>query len=247
LRETTRITRVRIPDEVKQEALVESGYRCAVPQCGTEWPALHFHHIQDKAGRHAKENLLVLCSAHFEMVNEGEIKEADCLKLKEVLRTFHDLEAPEVAPVRNRLLYSLAAELYMNMQTLEDPKFQQETLQADRPTVYPRLLRTVLDQAIAAGVFIHDHDEDLFGMLRTWAEIVGEFNRRLDITEFRSLSVLPATPSATAAIVDRRTVEVARKHCRGLAVYLLEEYGSEAGLDFTNLFAESDPPDTIQP
>ena len=242
MRETTRITRVRIPDKVKQDALIECGYRCSVPRCTAEWPALHFHPLDEKPTAPTSRDMLVLCPAHLEMVTQGEIGSGPLRKLKDVLVAFRDFDASEASPIRNRLLYSLAGELYVNVNILQDEKFGQLNAESGATIVYPRLLRTVLDQAIASGVFVHAHDRDLFQMLHTWSEMLNEFNRRLDITELRNLSVIPATPSARATILDRRGIDVARKHCRKLAVHLLEEYGSEAGLDFGTLFADMGGP-----
>ena len=239
MRETTRITSVRIPDKVKQDALVESGYRCAVPRCTAEWPSLHFHPLDEGSQVTTSKEMLVLCPAHLEMVTAGEIGSGPLRKLKEVLVAFRDFDASEISPIRNRLLYSLAGELYVNINILQDRKFQQLNADAGATIVYPRLLRTVLDESIASGVFVHAHDRDLFQMLHTWSEIVNEFNRRLDITELRCLAVVPSATSAPAPIIDRRGVDIARDQCRGLAVYLIEEYGTEAGLDFSTLFADT--------
>ncbi len=189
----------------------------------------------------AKE-MLVLCPAHLEMVTQGEIGEAPLRKLKEVLAAFREFDASEVSPIRNRLLYSLAGELYVDLHILQDAKFEHLDAEPGATIVYPRLLRTVLDEAIASGVFVHAHDRELFQMLHTWSEIVNELNRRLDITELRNLSVIPGAPGARATILDRRGIEVARRHCRKLAVHLLEEYGGEAGLDFGTLFADPGGP-----
>ena len=239
MRETTRITRVKLANSVKQLALMECAYRCSVPRCQEEWPTLQFHHMNKDASDEDLSNLLVVCPAHFEMLSAGEIKVSECSKLKEALQIFGKYDADEVEPIRNRLLYSLAGELWVNLNILKDAKYEHIQAQANRPFIYPRLLRTVLDQCIGSGAFIHAHDEDLFEMLHKWSEIQEEFNRRLDLTELRSLAVIPATASAQGTIVDQRTVEVTRKQARGLAVYLLEEYGSQAGLDFGTLFADT--------
>ncbi len=239
MRETTRITRVKLADNIKQLALMECAYRCSVPRCQEEWPGLQFQHISGDVSDEEPSNLLVVCPAHFEMISDGEIKESECTKLKEVLQVFGKYDADEVEPIRNRLLYSLAGELWVNLNILKDDKFEHFEEQADRPMIYPRLMRTVLDQCIASGTFVHAHDQDLFEMLHKWSEIQEEFNRRLDLTEIRSLAVNPATASAQPAIVYRRSLEVTRKQARGLAVYLLEEYGTQAGLDFSTLFAEA--------
>ena len=239
MRETTRITRVRLQDNVRQIALMECAYRCSVPRCQEEWPGLQFHTIDDQVSEEDASNLLVVCPAHFEMIAEGDIKQVECQKLKEALQIFGKYDADEVEPIRNRLLYSLAGELWVNLNILKDDKFERIDEAASQALIYPRLQRTVLDQAIASGAFVHAHDEDLFEMIYKWSEILEEFNRRLDLTEVRSLAVVTDAATSKPAIIGQRSVDVARRQARGLAVYLLEEYGTEAGLDFSTLFSDT--------
>jgi hypothetical protein len=60
----------------------------------------------------------------------------------------------------------------------------------DRPLVFPRLIISVNETAIASGVFAERKDSDLFSLLHQWRHTVNEFNHRLDITELRTFTNL---------------------------------------------------------
>lgn len=55
----------------------------------------------------------------------------------------------------------------------------------DRRVVFPRLIVSVTETALASGVFAERKDRELFSLLHQWRHTVNEFNRRLDITELR--------------------------------------------------------------
>lgn len=59
-----------------------------------------------------------------------------------------------------------------------------------QPLVFPRLIISVNETAIASGVFAERKDSDLFSLLHQWRHTVNEFNHRLDITELRTFTNL---------------------------------------------------------
>nr|WP_292782417.1 L-histidine N(alpha)-methyltransferase [Nostoc sp. NMS9] len=64
------------------------------------------------------------------------------------------------------------------------------TLANFRPIVFPRLIISVTETAIASDVFAERQDRELFSLLHQWRHTANEFNRRLDITELRTFTNL---------------------------------------------------------
>lgn len=58
---------------LQRRVLVESGHRCAIPQCGH--PATEFHHIEPwaKVQEHTFENLIAVCPNDHGRAERGEI------------------------------------------------------------------------------------------------------------------------------------------------------------------------------
>lgn len=94
---------------------------------------------------------------------------------------------------RRVLLLALYREFQGNKAILSDSRFQLNIDTIEHPVVYPRLLMSVTETAIASGVFAERKYRDLFWLLHQWRDIVNEFNRRLDITELRTF-VDPSPP-----------------------------------------------------
>ena len=66
--------RKAIPQSIRQDVLIEAGYRCAVPTCRTIL-AIDLHHIVEVAegGGNEKSNLLALCPTCHALFHRGEI------------------------------------------------------------------------------------------------------------------------------------------------------------------------------
>lgn len=94
---------------------------------------------------------------------------------------------------RKILLLGLYREFQKNKAILLDSRFHLNIDSIEHPVVYPRLIMSVTETAIASGVFAESKYRDLFWQLHQWHDIVNEFNRRLDITELRTF-VEPSPP-----------------------------------------------------
>lgn len=188
---------MNIPADTKRHLLIECGFKCSVHNCPTQWPTLQFHHIDEDPSNNKPLNILILCPTHHQMVTSKDISHQDCLSLKRVLSTFSQYQVPPQVETRNRLLYSLCAELHVNLNILSVPEFLSSGANSSKATVYPHLLHTTLDQAISSGVFIRELDIKLYTLLYKWLEILNEFNHRLDLTEYRTIVLQPgATETA---------------------------------------------------
>ncbi len=235
--------RTPIVTDTKRQLLIECGYRCSVPNCATQWPTLQFHHIDENPSNNANGNVLMLCPTHHQMVTSGHIDKKSCELLKKSLTTFAKFDvAPHIA-TRNRLLYSLTAELQINWAILNDKQFGVAEAPATGPVVYSHLLHAALDQAVSSGVFIHDLDGELFSLIYQWAEMLHAFNHRLDLTEFRTVLREPTDDDRIAwhqKLVTGKVLASARHACRALIDHLLQEYSSETGISAdTILFKRS--------
>ena len=221
--------RQHIPVSIKRSLLIECGYKCSVPQCSTQWPTLQQHHIDGNPANNEIGNILMLCPNHHQMVTSGHIDRASCEILKELLNTFNQLEQSPKAQIRNQLLFSLIAELCANLILLFDRSFYNFT----GNQIYPRLRHTVLDQALAAGVLIQEQNRELFTLLYDWATSLDDFNRRLDITEFRDLPRMTSEeiPDLRKSIVSSEGFQGPYALCARLTEYLLDNYTLEIGID----------------
>ncbi|MEL6459357.1 MAG: hypothetical protein AAFX46_09450 [Cyanobacteria bacterium J06636_27] len=94
---------------------------------------------------------------------------------------------------RRVILLALYREFQSNKVILSDTRFHLNIDTIEHPVVYPRLIMSVTEAAIASGVFAEQKYRDLFWLLHQWRDIVNEFNRRLDITELRTF-VEPSPP-----------------------------------------------------
>src|SRR5262249_25707136 len=75
-----------VPLDVRQQVLVEAGFRCAVPTCRTIL-ALDLHHIVElsKGGQHDVSNLIALCANCHALYHRGTITLAAMMHWKGVL------------------------------------------------------------------------------------------------------------------------------------------------------------------
>ena len=78
--------RVAIPNELERKLLLESGFRCSIPQCmNTE--ALEIHHINGDPSDNDEDNLLVLCALHHAIATKPKTKldRKTCRMLKQTI------------------------------------------------------------------------------------------------------------------------------------------------------------------
>jgi hypothetical protein len=87
---------------------------------------------------------------------------------------------------KRELLLALHREFVKNEQILKDAQFNLNPDRLDQPIVFPRLIMSVTETAIASGVFEEQKYRYLFSLLNEWRDTVNAFNRRLDITELRT-------------------------------------------------------------
>jgi hypothetical protein len=86
---------------------------------------------------------------------------------------------------RIEFMRALLNECRSNEAILSDNRFNPNSHKPGRPIVFPRLIMSVTETALASGVFAERKDRELFSLLHQWRHTVNEFNRRLDVTELR--------------------------------------------------------------
>lgn len=91
---------------------------------------------------------------------------------------------------RIEFLRALLNECKSNEVILSDSRFNPNSHKPGRPIVFPRLIISVTETAIASDVFAERQDRELFSLLHQWRHTANEFNRRLDITELRTFTNL---------------------------------------------------------
>jgi hypothetical protein len=91
---------------------------------------------------------------------------------------------------RREFLRALLNECRSNEVILSDSRFNPNSHKPGRPIVFPRLIISVTETAIASDVFAERQDRELFSLLHQWRHTANEFNRRLDITELRTFTNL---------------------------------------------------------
>lgn len=91
---------------------------------------------------------------------------------------------------RIEFLRALLNECSSNDVILSDSRFNPNSHKPGRPIVFPRLIISVTETAIASDVFAERQDRELFSLLHQWRHTANEFNRRLDITELRTFTNL---------------------------------------------------------
>lgn len=91
---------------------------------------------------------------------------------------------------RIEFLRALLNECRSNEVILSDSRFDPNSHKPGRPIVFPRLIISVTETAIASDVFTQRQDRELFSLIHKWRHTANEFNRRLDITELRTFTNL---------------------------------------------------------
>jgi hypothetical protein len=176
--------RETIPAITRRQLLLESGYKCSIPTCSIQMPTLQFHHIDENPSNSIKENLLILCPTHHQMVTSNVIDKKSCILLKEMLTKFEPFRISERQESKSKCILALSIELLLDKKLIEDQIFTHVDV-SGKNKVFPRILHVIMDQVVSSGIFINDDDMFLFSKLFNLAEIVKDFNRRLDITENR--------------------------------------------------------------
>ena len=121
----TKPKRTSIPIATQRRLLMESGLRCAVPQCSGQWPTLQFHHIDENPSNHADSNLLLLCPTHHQMVTSKHIDRKTCEGLKSLVTTLSGIGADPERTKAGLQLRDILAELQANLILFQDTSFQQ--------------------------------------------------------------------------------------------------------------------------
>ena len=76
--------RQEIPQKLKDELLIECGYKCSMTRCEIT-DSLEFHHINGKNNDNAKDNLIVLCAVHHHQATIKKIPKQACCTIKQML------------------------------------------------------------------------------------------------------------------------------------------------------------------
>lgn len=73
-----------IPSKMKEELLIECGYKCSMPRCEIT-DSLEFHHINGVNNESNKENIIVLCAVHHHQATIKKISKKACWAIKQML------------------------------------------------------------------------------------------------------------------------------------------------------------------
>jgi len=127
---------------------------------------------------------------------------------------------------RSNILHFLLAELSANLHLIAE----QDSQDREQNHSYPRMRHIVLDEAIASGVFIYDHDIELFNLLYDLSTNINDLNHRLDLIEFR----LP--PNDRSDFQGSQVYAKTGQRCIRVITYILEDYGQMLGIDLETEF-----------
>ena len=132
---------------------------------------------------------------------------------------------------RIEFLRALLNECISNTEILSNERFNSNLHQQGRPIVFPRLMMSVTETAIASGVFAERQDRELFSLLHQWRHTANEFNRRLDITELRTFTNLSSQEihSLYQALQESKEFNDARNLTTQLAIVLESKYPKHIG------------------
>jgi hypothetical protein len=78
------MARQAISSKLKDELLIECGYKCSMPRCEIT-DSLEFHHINGKNDDNRKENIIVLCAVHHHQATIKKISKKACSIMKQML------------------------------------------------------------------------------------------------------------------------------------------------------------------
>ena len=143
---------------------------------------------------------------------------------------------------RTALLRSLAHEVYINLQIMNNPLFQKEVEKSSTIPVFPRFYLATLQSTISSGTFATEKDEKLFKLMHGLLQRSIEFNHRLDITEFQIFS--KPTPEVISQFREKlssgQAFSAVRQSLTELSKLLIDQYSNESGIrGDTVLFDES--------
>lgn len=92
--------RIPIPIQLRRELLVECGHKCSIHNC-TEKQGLEAHHINSNPSDNRKDNLLMLCPNHHDMVGRRMIDRKSCRMYKQQLQSTQ-ITAEQILEVYSR-------------------------------------------------------------------------------------------------------------------------------------------------
>jgi len=138
---------------------------------------------------------------------------------------------------RRELLHELVHELYINLNIVNDSKFNPNSNEAEKFVVFPRLLNIALQACIVSGAFTLKKDKKLFNLMHSWIEFSTEFNNRLNITE--NAMLLNQTPPNSSRwrikLKEGQTFIIIKKSLTDLSRHLIKCYKNESGIDETTV------------
>jgi len=134
---------------------------------------------------------------------------------------------------RKELLISLAHEMYINMNLLNDKVFFPKTEEEkSKFVVFPRLESTLSNTLIWSGSFSGIKDKNLFKLLHEWREKVQQLNRRLELTE--SACMLNSTPNNITKWREKlssgKVLKQVRDAYNNITKEILDNYSNESGI-----------------
>ncbi|MBN3884106.1 MULTISPECIES: hypothetical protein [unclassified Nostoc] len=132
---------------------------------------------------------------------------------------------------RIEFLRALLNECRSNDVILSDSRFNPNSHKPGRPIVFPRLIISVTETALASDVFAERQDRELFSLLHQWRHTANEFNRRLDITELRTFTNLSSQEirSLYEALQESKEFNDALNLTQHITTFLKSKYPKGVG------------------
>ncbi|QQR84043.1 hypothetical protein IPJ72_02505 [Candidatus Peregrinibacteria bacterium] len=134
---------------------------------------------------------------------------------------------------RKDLLHALVHELYINLNIIQDNKFNPNHEKIKQFVVFPRVINIATEACIVSSAFISDNDKTLFKLMHSWVEHSMELNNRLSLTENAMLN--DATPSNITnwreKLRDGETLLGIKESLNDLTIHVIKNYKNESGID----------------
>ena len=153
---------------------------------------------------------------------------------------------------RAEILKGVVHECYENLNVFKDARFHPDwgKDKGGGLTIYPRMHHSIVDAAVASGLFYGPRDERLVVLLHKWRSQADEFNRRLDVTELRTF--VNPTPEEVKnfrrSLTGGSFIQIVRGTLGDLAECLVDNYSGETDIDReTILFGDEAPPPHNKP
>ena len=108
--------------------------------------------------------------------------------------------AAERRELTDLTVWSIREELRINARILADHRFDSDTAGESHPRVFPRLRVAAVEAAMSSRGVQALNDPRLLAELHAWQDNVHEFNRRLDLTELRTLVAVGIAPEELEAL-----------------------------------------------